>query len=127
METYAAAFLHSDYDWARCALKLLEGPLFHRHRGYVRRRMFGRLRKEQSTVRLLLVAMVLLYDGRENKKVFELMQEEGLFARLVELVRAGRECDPFMWRICLELLYEMSRIQRLSEASLGECGDVRGL
>lgn len=81
--------------------------------------MYGRLRKEQSTPRLQLVATVLLCDGRETQKVFEHMQEEGLFVRLVGLVRERKEQDPIMWRVCLDLMYEMSRIQRLRAEDFG--------
>lgn len=110
---FAPRYLVTDLDWARCAYKLLGSSLFRRHKGYVRRRMYGRLRKEQSTPRLQLVATVLLCDGRETQKVFEHMQEEGLFVRLVRLVGEWKERDPIMWRVCLDLMYEMSRIQRL--------------
>jgi len=81
--------------------------------------MYGRLRKEQSTPRLQLVATVLLCDGRETQKVFEHMQEEGLFVRLVGLVGEWKERDPIMWRVCLDLMYEMSRIQRLRAEDFG--------
>jgi hypothetical protein len=116
---FALEYLRTDYEWAKCAFKLLGSPLFRKNKSYVRRRMFGRLRKEQSTPRLQLVATVLLYDGRETQKVFEQMREEGLFVRLVELLKERRESDPLMWKICLDLLYEMSRIQRLRKDDLG--------
>jgi hypothetical protein len=115
----ADAYLRSDSEWAKCVFNLLDSSLFRKHKSYVRRRMCGRLRKEQSTPRLHLVAKILLYDGRETQKVFELMQGEQLFGRLVELVRARKDSDPVMWRVCLELLYEMSRIQRLKLEDLG--------
>ena len=119
-ERYAPLFMQTDQDWAHCAFKLLYGPLFRSHKGYVRLRMFERLKNECSTARLVLVATVLLYDSRDSNRVFGLMQERGLFPRLVELVRAGRERDSLMWRICLELLYEMIRIQKLNDESLGK-------
>jgi hypothetical protein len=118
---FAHEYLRTDYDWAKCAFKLLGAQLFQKHKNYVRRRMFGRLRKEQSTPRLQLVATILLYDGRETQKVFEHMLEEGLFVRLLGLVRETKEQDPIMWSVCLDLLYEMSRIQRVRHEDLGEC------
>lgn len=119
----ADAYLRSDSEWAKCVFNLLDSSLFRKHKSYVRRRMCGRLRKEQSTPRLHLVAKILLYDGRETQKVFELMQGEQLFGRLVELVRARKDSDPVMWRVCLELLYEMSRIQRLKLEDLDTVDD----
>lgn len=49
------------------------------------------------------------------------MREEGLFLRLVSLVRERREQDSALWAVSLELLYEMSRIQRLKPEDLGAC------
>ena len=79
------------------------------------------MRREQSTPRLQLVATVLLYDGRQDQKVFQQMQSEGLFVRLVELLRERKEGDLLMWWTCLELLYEMSRIQMVRSEDLGGC------
>jgi len=137
-------YLVSEYDWAKCAYKLLDSPLFTKHRHYVRRRMIGRLRKvrlatfwssiqlffgncgvnnnmqEVLAPRLHLVALVLLYDGRGAQKTFEMMLEEGLFIRLMDLVQKTRDEDRMLWRSLIELLYEMSRIQRLRREDLGK-------
>ncbi|KAI5806233.1 hypothetical protein EDC01DRAFT_715525 [Geopyxis carbonaria] len=121
--TFASDYLITDFDWAKCAFKLLESPLFRKHRGYVRRRMLGRLRKDTSNPRLHLVASILLYDGRESQKVFENLLEEGLFERLVAIVKDKREEDPAMWAVALDLLYEMSRIQRLRAQDLDAIED----
>ena len=42
-----------------------------------------------------------------------MMNEEGTFPRLVELIQSMKDGDVFLHRMLLELLYEMSRIQRL--------------
>ncbi len=55
--------------------------------------------------------------------MFELMKEEGLFLRLVELVKEKREEDRTMWEVALELLYEMSRMQRLKIEDLEAVDD----
>ena len=70
--------------------------------------------------RLHLVALVLLYDGRGAQKTFEMMLEEGLFIRLMDLVQKTRDEDRMLWRSLIELLYEMSRIQRLRREDLGK-------
>lgn len=41
------------------------------------------------------------------------MLEEGLFIRLIELVRTKRDEDRLLWSVVLDLMYEMSRMQRL--------------
>lgn len=42
-----------------------------------------------------------------------MMNEEGIFLRLVELIYERKDDDAGLHRMLLELLYEMSRIQRL--------------
>jgi len=63
-----------------------------------------------------MVAAFLLFDGRNNQNdtTFEMMHEEGLFPRLVELIQSPsvRE-DTRLHQMLLELMYESSRIQRL--------------
>ncbi|CAZ82682.1 unnamed protein product [Tuber melanosporum] len=121
--SFTDEYLVSEYDWAKCTYKLLDSPLFTKHRNYVRRRMIGRLRKEILTPRLHLVALILLYDGRGAQKTFEMMLEEGLFVRLMDLVQKTRDEDRMLWRSLIELLYEMSRIQRLRREDLEAIDD----
>lgn len=68
---------------------------------------------------LHLSAAILLFDGRSYEPVFEMMQAEGAFQRLIELIRSKRDDDVGLHRLLLELLYEMSRIQRLGREELG--------
>ena len=42
-----------------------------------------------------------------------MMNEEGAFPTLLELIRGRKDDDVGLHRMLLELLYEMSRIQRL--------------
>ncbi|KAH8151591.1 uncharacterized protein LAJ45_04213 [Morchella importuna] len=121
--SFTDEYLNTEYDWAKCAFKLLESSLFLKNKHHVRRRMIGRLRKETSNTKLRLITNVLLYDGRQHQKTFELMQEEGLFSRLMEMVAQKREEDRILWSSVLDLLYEMSRIQRLRREDLDSIGD----
>lgn len=63
-----------------------------------------------------MLTAFLLYDGKnENDVTFEMMQKEGVFARLVELIQAHTvQEDTQLHQMLLELMYESSRIQRLS-------------
>jgi hypothetical protein len=75
------------------------------------------LLQDDDNPTLLMVAAFLLYDGRDNGNdvTFEMMQAEGVFARLVELIRTpGIQEDTRLHQLLLELMYESSRIQRLS-------------
>jgi hypothetical protein len=50
-----------------------------------------------------------------------MMQAEGVFARLVELIKTtGIQEDTRLHQMLLELMYESSRIQRLSWEDLSE-------
>ncbi|KAI7596265.1 hypothetical protein KC346_g15240 [Hortaea werneckii] len=111
-------FLLSEYDVARCCYKLLDAPLFQVNQEYVRRQFLYCLLQEDEADTLHLVAAVLLYDGRTNDTAFEMMQSEGAFPRLVELVRDRRDDDIGLYRLLLELLFEMSRIQKLGREDL---------
>ncbi|RAR04716.1 hypothetical protein DDE82_004431 [Stemphylium lycopersici] len=62
-------------------------------------------------------AAFLLYDGRNSKDdaIFEMMHSEGTFVRLVELVQTESvQEDTRLHQLLLQLLYESSRIQRLT-------------
>ena len=69
---------------------------------------------------LHITAAVLLFDGRANEAAFEMMQTEGAFPRLVELVRDKPDDDSGLHRLLLELMFEMSRMQRLSKEDISE-------
>lgn len=63
---------------------------------------------------------MLLYDGRSDEAVFDMMQTEGTFPRLLELIKGNKDDSTGLHRLLLELLCDMSRIQRLSLDDLGE-------
>lgn len=70
---------------------------------------------------LHLIVAFLLFDGRQNEATFGMMNEEGVFPRLVELIHLRKEDNLELHRMLLELLYEMSRIQRLRPEDISNC------
>lgn len=78
------------------------------------------VQQEDSPDLLHLIIAFLLFDGRQNDITFEMMNEEGGFPRLLELIQQGRDDDAGLHRMLLELLYEMSRIQRLRTEDLSQ-------
>lgn len=74
------------------------------------------LLQEEDNPTLHMVSAFLLFDGRSNDEdtTFEMMYEEGVFPRLVDLIQnpAVQE-DTRLHQMLLELMYESSRIQRL--------------
>ncbi|KAI9676920.1 MAG: hypothetical protein M1817_006759 [Caeruleum heppii] len=117
-------YLQTDDDIARCSYKLLTSSLCTAHKEYVRRQILYGLLQEDSPKTLHLIASFLLFDGRDDEVTFEMMNGEGAFPRLLELIRRPRregdveEDDGRLHRRLLELLYEMSRIQRVSSEEL---------
>lgn len=73
--------------------------------------------QEDDNPTLQIVAAFLLYDGRHFKDdaIFEMMHSESTFPRLVELVQMDSlQEDIRLHQMLLELLYESSRVQRLT-------------
>jgi hypothetical protein len=106
-------YLRSDYDIARCFQRLLDSPLFQANKDYVRTQIVYGLIQEDDTATLYVIASLLLFVGRHHAGTFELMQTEGCFLRLIELIREPEKGEVLLHRLLLELLYEMSRLQRL--------------
>lgn len=78
------------------------------------------IQQEDDTDILHMAAAVMLFDGRSNESVFEMMQSEGVFPRLVELIRDSQNDDNGLHKLLLELLFEMSRVQRLERDDLSK-------
>lgn len=79
--------------------------------------------QEEDNSTLHIVAAFLLWDGRHSKQdeIFEMMHAEGTFSRLIELVQAdGIQDDRPLHQMLLELLYESSRVQRLTWEDFGK-------
>ncbi|KAI9822161.1 MAG: hypothetical protein M1832_003164 [Thelocarpon impressellum] len=111
--SYRGEYLQSEYDMARCSDRLLRSALFGSHGNYVRTQIiYGLLQEEDMNV-LHLITTFLLLDGRQNEATFEMMNREGAFPRLLELIQGRRDDDGELHRRLLGLLYEMARIQRL--------------
>ncbi|KAF2768530.1 hypothetical protein EJ03DRAFT_117361 [Teratosphaeria nubilosa] len=129
-------YLQSEYDIAKCSYKVLDAQIFQANQDYVRRQFlycllevcFGPLSRHSATLTKLqeddsdtlhLAAAILLFDGRASEAAFEMMQAEGAFPRLVELIRTRTDDDDTgLHRLLLELLFEMSRIQKLDREDL---------
>ncbi|MCJ1471515.1 hypothetical protein MMC13_000155 [Lambiella insularis] len=115
---YKGEYLQCEYAIARCSYKLLESALFAAHKDYVRRQIIYCLLQEDAAATLHLITAFLLFDGRQHEEAFEMMNEEGIFPRLLELIQSKQDEDAALHRMLLELLYEMSRIQRLRTEDL---------
>ncbi|GAW17864.1 hypothetical protein ANO14919_073310 [Xylariales sp. No.14919] len=106
-------FALSEDDVAACSQYLLQGNLFIANPEYVRTQIIYSLLQDDEPAHLYPIASFLLLDGRANEATFRKMIEESCFYRLIELINGRKEHDPPLHRLLLELIYEMSRIQKL--------------
>lgn len=77
-----------------------------------------RMRQEDGADVLHLATAILLFHGRATEVVFETLQAEGAFPRIVQLIHERRDDDIGLHRLLIELMYEMSRVQKLSRDDL---------
>lgn len=99
---------------------LHSSPLFQSHADYIRRQIVHSLLEDNEPNVLRISASFLLADARQNESTFELMNKEGAFRRLVDLISDPRQQDEEaeLHRMLMELLYEMSRIQKITPEDL---------
>jgi hypothetical protein len=102
----------------------LGAPFYKDNQDYARRQILYSLLQDDELETLHLTAGMLLFDGRANESTFELMQAEAAFPHLVHLIQSKRDDDTGLHRLLLELLFEMSRIQKLSRDDLNHVDDA---
>ena len=116
-------YLPSDHDVERCIHSLLDSRIFKDNADYVRTQLIYSLLQEDDLSLIYIIASFLLLDGQHNEDSFDKMNKEGVFARLVELIKHKRDEDPRLHKLLMKLLYEMSRVQRLSIEDLKHVDD----
>ncbi|EOO02555.1 putative ldb17 protein [Phaeoacremonium minimum UCRPA7] len=121
--TYRDNYLNSEDDVAACSQKLIDSKVFCENQEYVRTQIIYSLLQEDETSSLNVIANFLLLDGRSDESTFKRMIDEGCFPRLVELINGRRDDDLRLHRLLLELMYEMSRIERLRTEDLLQVDD----
>ncbi|KAF2481982.1 hypothetical protein BDY17DRAFT_174984 [Neohortaea acidophila] len=115
---YKQTYLQSENDIARCCYKLLDSELYQANQTYARRQILYCLLQDDDIPVLHITAAMLLFDGRMNESAFEMLRSEGVFPRLIQLIRGGGEDNDDMRRLLLELLFELCRTQKLSREEL---------
>lgn len=92
---------------------LLESHLFCGNDEYVRTQIIHSLLQEDDTGPLSAITCLLLLDGHHEDTLFPRMIDEACFPRLLELIKTQKNHDPRLHRFLLQLMYEMSRMERL--------------
>lgn len=101
----------------------MRSKVFQENQDYVRRQIVYCLLQEDEVAALQIIAGFLLFDGRHHDQVYEMMNSEGAFGRLVEVIREGKGMGTLLHRWLLTLLYEMCRIHRLHKDDLALVDD----
>lgn len=72
---------------------------------------------------LYITTTFLLADAREHDSTFELLNSEGAFQRMIDLIKAPTtEGEEGLHRLLMELLYETARVQKIINDDLGALG-----
>ncbi|EGX96586.1 hypothetical protein CCM_01243 [Cordyceps militaris CM01] len=109
----------SQEDSIICAQMLINSPLFQHNKDYVRTQLIHSLLQEDDAAPLHAITSLLLLDGHYDEAIFPRMIAEACFPRLVELIAARRnDEDARLHRFLLQLMYEMSRVERLRPEQL---------
>ncbi|KEF62648.1 uncharacterized protein A1O9_00621 [Exophiala aquamarina CBS 119918] len=117
-------FLPSDHDLGRCAFKLQDSPLFSTHSDYIRRQFVQCLIEDDEPDVVLVSTTFLLADAQTHERTYELLNDQGAFPRLVDLIQSPQQHGhEGIHRLLMELLYEMSRIQTIKSSDLAHIGD----
>jgi hypothetical protein len=117
-------YLESEDDVATCSQKLLESHIFCNNKDYVRTQIIYSLLQEDEFEPLHAIANFLLLEGRNDEETFRRMVGEGCFGRLLDLIKSCGGHDSRLHRLILELMYEMSRIERLRSEDLMQVDDA---
>ncbi len=69
---------------------------------------------------VLSAASFLIADAHSNEATYQLLNDEGAFPRLVDLISSPKQHGhEEIHRLLMQLLYDMSRIQRIKLNDLG--------
>ncbi|KIW75296.1 hypothetical protein Z517_12070 [Fonsecaea pedrosoi CBS 271.37] len=117
-------FLLSDNDLVRCAFKLQESSLFATHADYIRRQFIQCLIEDDEPNVVLVSTSFLITHAQLHERTYELLNDEGAFPRLIHLISSPKRHDhEGIHRLLMELLYEMSRIQKIKIGDLALVDD----
>ncbi|VZI15199.1 unnamed protein product [Fusarium fujikuroi] len=103
----------SQEEVVTCTRMLLASDLFQANKDYVRTQIIYSLLQEDEAGPLHAIVSLLLLDGCQDETMFPRMVNEACFPRLLELINGRRDQDPGLHRLLLQLMYEMSRMERL--------------
>lgn len=116
-------YLDDEDDIATCSQQLRVSSIFSQNADYVRTQIIYSLLQEDEYGPLHVISNFLLLDGRAEEETFRRMVNEGCFLRLLELIKSCGDHDGRLHRLLLELMYEMSRIEKLPHQDLAQVDD----
>lgn len=107
-----------------CSQILMNSDIFKHNKDYVRKQLIYSLLQEDESGPLHAIVCMLLLDGHQDAVTFPRMIQEACFPRLLELIsNRDSDDDPRLHRFLLQLMYEMSRVERLTPEDLALVDD----
>lgn len=114
----------SQEEVVMCSQILLNSDIFQQNKEYVRKQLIYSLLQEDESGPLHAIVCMLLLDGHKDEATFPRMIQEACFPRLLELIsKRENDEDPRLHRFLLQLMYEMSRVERLTPEDLALVDD----
>ncbi|KAK5105419.1 pre-rRNA processing [Lithohypha guttulata] len=118
LDAHHKDYIATDEHLGHCAYLLYASPLFTEHTAYIRRQLIYSLLQDDEPTHLRIAVTFLLADARENEQTFDLLNNEGCFPRLIDLIAHPHRDEESVHRTLMELLYELARVQKITNDDL---------
>lgn len=118
LDAHHKDYITTDEHLGHCAYLLYASPLFTEHTAYIRRQLIYSLLQDDEPTHLRIAVTFLLADARENEQTFDLLNNEGCFPRLIDLIAHPHRDEESVHRTLMELLYELARVQKITNDDL---------
>lgn len=115
---FGADYLSEDEDVERCCAALLESELFGANAELVRAAMISYRPELENIAKCYVNLYLLLIDGQDNARTFKLMKRADMVPMIAQMAREHQKAAPRLTRLALKVLYEMCRMQKLTEKDL---------
>lgn len=119
-------YITTEDHLGHCAYLLYASSLFSQNAAYIRQQLVYCLLQEDDINVVRISVIFLLSDARENEHTFELLNKENAFPRLIDLIAHPKENEESLHRILMELLYELCRVQTITNDDLSMCCSMSG-
>ncbi|CCG82560.1 Putative uncharacterized protein [Taphrina deformans PYCC 5710] len=115
---FGADYLTTDADVEICCEKLLDSDFHMDNAELVREAMIAYQPEQDKIAKCYVNLYLLLLDGRKNTRTFKLMKRAHMVPVIANWAKQHQVDSIRFTRLALTTLYEMCRMQKLSEADM---------